>query len=196
MALHLLIGCTMSFNGFAQAPASVKDTAYILLCTGTLDNQQPIISYTIIKDLNDLSTLSAIASQDSFMCKLFSRSVLFEEPAFTLSRNAGLYHFESEKLQNKFLSSLSKKIDKMNKKYSAIRTRTFSNGRSIEIDAVLITGEFWTIPKAADQLNEYNHSFKVEPGCYSRSFIYNLKDLYQSCQLSIAEKSLIEKYVK
>jgi hypothetical protein len=192
----LFILCSsQSVNGYAQKITSIKDTVFVFLLKGTLENKQPIASYIVVKNLSSLETLAQIVNLDSFMCYLFKNVVLFEEPAFTLSRNVLLYNFQNEKDKTVFLGNLSKKIDNLNKGYISIKTKKFSNGKAIELNGVKVIGEFWVIPKNVDELNTYNHSFIVEQGCYTKGDIYNLKDLTKSCKMKKKEVEIIEKIV-
>jgi hypothetical protein len=181
---------------FSQNVSSVKDTVYVLVCKGTLENEQPIVSYVVIKELSSLSPLSTLGNQDSFMCSLFNHSILFEEPVFTLSKNQRLYQFPNTKKSDTFLRGLAKKIDKLNTLYSSLATRKFNNGKSIEIACVQMVGEFWIITKKPEELNSYNHSFHINKDCYNKGYIYNLKDIGQSCKLSSDDIKVLKKFIE
>ncbi len=184
---------TASIKGIAQSISSVKDTVYVFICKGSLENGQPIVSYAILKDLSSLNTLASENNQDSFICDFFKQSILFEEPFFTLTKNLQLYKFSNDKEKKSFLNKLSKKISKLNMDYGVIKTKVFDNGKFVELHCAKLIGEFWSIPKTKDELNNYNHSFQVKENCYDKIYIYNLKDISKSCKLKIDELTTIQK---
>lgn len=189
----LIICLIVPLYGSSQSIGTVKDSAYILIIKGELENKQPINSYVVVKSLTDLSVLSTVNNMDTFLCSIFRNSILFEEPVFTLSRNADLYGFLNEKKRSAFLSKLAKKIDDLNSKFNHVISRQFDNKRNIQISFVKMNGEFWSILKKKEDLNDYNHSFEINAGCYSKSYIYNLKDIDCSCRLSANEIDFIKK---
>lgn len=194
-SLTILSGLLISTISNCQSINFVKDTVYVVLCQGNLDNGQPISSYVIVKDISVFSQLSKTSDQDSFVCSLFKHSILFEEPAFTILRNSPYYNFENERSKKKFLSRLSKKVARLNAQYIPIKTKRFSNGRDIHLQCAEIVGEFWIIPKKMEALNDYDHSFRVQPSCYEKETIYNIKDIQKSCKLSLEDANLINRLV-
>lgn len=196
IGIYLIICWVLPLNSNSQSIQTVKDSVYILLLKGELDNKQPISSYAVIKSVEDLSGLHDINNMDTFLCVLSKNSVLFEEPVFTLSRNRDLYGFPNEKKGNSFLSKLSKKVDELNNRYNQVTTRIFDNKKNIQISFVKVSGEFWSIPKKEEDLNDNSHSFSINAGCYGKSYIYNLKDIDCSCKLSENEIGLIKKSIQ
>ncbi len=180
----------------AQFAISVKDTVFIVVCKGSLENSQPIVSYLVVKDLSRLAELATINNEDSFMCRLFTNSILFEEPFFTISNNKGLYGFDSPKKEKAFLSKLSKKIDKLNNNYTHFTTRRFENGKNIEVSITKTVAEFWSISKKVEEINTYSHSFQVKSGCYEKGYIYNLKDVITICKLHEKEVDQIKRNIE
>lgn len=190
-----LICSLTSIRSIAQSISPVTDTVYIFILKGSLENGQPIVSYAILKGLSFLKSLSSINNQDSFICTFLKQSILFEEPFFTITKNSQLYKFSDDRQKKSFLNKLSKKINKLNTDYAVIKTKTFDNGRFIELNCAKLIGEFWSFSKTKNELNNYNHSFQVKEDCYDKSFIYNLKDISSSCKLKPDELAIIRKVV-
>lgn len=192
----IFLCCLISATGNAQTHSTVKDTVYVFMVRGTLENDCPIISYAVVKDLSSLHALTTIISMDSFVCEFLRHSILFEEPFFTLSRNESRYNFSNDKERKCFLKKLTKKITRANKDYQYIKSKKISNGKSIEFSCLKLCGEFWIIPKTKEELNSYSHSFEVRDVCYDKTYIYNLKDIDNSCKISKEDIEKIEKYIK
>ncbi|MEO6849212.1 MAG: hypothetical protein ABI203_01280 [Mucilaginibacter sp.] len=164
-------------HALGQNFQSIKDTVYIVLCRSMLENGRPIASYIILKDTSVFNELKSIDDRDSYMCELFKRSTLFKEPAFTLVKNKIFYQFQSESEANLFFSRQSKLMKKLTNAYKELSIKKFTKGRDISFDVAKISGEFWSINKKQEDLNDTSESFTVAPGCYTKSYIYNLKSI-------------------
>ncbi|HRP55739.1 hypothetical protein [Agriterribacter sp.] len=187
----LSLCCLISFKGAGQTTHAVKDTVYVILLKSALENNRPIASYAVLKDLSLLGRLKTIADRDAFICELFKHSTIFEEPSFTLSQNLKLYNFASEGEQQAYLKKLSGKIARLNKNFTFITRQAFSKGNTIEISGAKLYGEFWRIPEEPEQLNNYSHSFLIEKECYNKSYIYNLKDISRSSKINKEDRASI-----
>lgn len=167
-----------------------KDTTYIFILHGTLENGRPIVSEFAV---NKLISLASISNKDSFLCAFSKQAVILEEPNFTLSTNAAKYNFPDKKAQQDFLSQLSGKIEKLTQYSKRVGSRSFKEGSPITIDAVKVVASYWEINKTtAEQLNDYNHSFIIDKECYGKNFSYNIKDIVSVDKLTTAESAQIK----
>lgn len=180
---------------FAQSSDYVKDTAYIFLWRGTLENERPITTYVVNKTMSNLTGLSLIKNRDSFVCSFFKKAILFDEPYFTLEKNIGLYGFSNKESASKFLSDISEKVEKLNKEIVKIGTKKFEQGTSIEFECVRVIADFWVINKTSDELNNYTHSFYVPGCCYNKKYIYNLKNIDRIERLNSTEILQLKNYL-
>jgi len=194
--IFLFLCSLSSLKGIGQSHLFISDTVYLFLCKGTLENSRPIASYLIVKDLTSLAKLSPVTVQDSFVCILFKQSILFEEPVFTLSKNAPLYEFKSKKQKTKYLKGLLKRIYKLNDTYSLVTSKVFTNGRSINLQCLKLIGEFWSLTKNENEVNNYDHSFLIAEGCYTKNYIFNLKNIKECYKLSEIELNIVQNAVR
>jgi hypothetical protein len=176
--------CLIAQIAHGQTNAFIRDTAYIYLCRGSLENGQPVVTYVVNKNLSTLSKLQT-DNQDAAICSFFQNSILFAEPYLTV-HNHTLYHFDDSKGMDRFYRNLSA----LSKSYIDFKTRKFSNGRRITLSITKLIGEFWIV-----ELNNsdypFSESFAIDKSCYDHQFIYYLKQIDKCIPLVDVEKKKI-----
>jgi len=170
---------------YGQQPVEKNDTAYIFLIRGTLSNKRPVVDYLICFRSDSLINIES-DNRDTFMCKVFNRLCLFEEPFFSLHNNIKLY-FPDNIVDKDFLNNLALDIKKMNKKFSNVGTRKFKQDTDVSIQCVKIIGNFLKIEKYKRPINNNNHKFEIQEVCYNKNFIYSIKDILGSYKLDKQE---------
>lgn len=84
LGLIILLPCFQ--RSYGQPSKSIKDTVFICLVSGTLDNGRPVTEYLLSKDLPSIYGCLKAGDQDSIICRLTEKLILFEEPFLTLKK--------------------------------------------------------------------------------------------------------------
>jgi hypothetical protein len=178
---------TMSL--LAQTDSFKRDTVYVFICYGTLNNGTPVATEVVQRDLKFFENYGSTIDQDTFMCEFFKHSILFVDPLVTLNKNYNKYNF-SEKQVDSFRYVYNKKLGMLNKSYLDFKSVKFSNGKRITFSVSKIAGEFWLIKTDSDHLYPDSESFDIDSGCYKYNYLYNLKQIDSVIKLNKTEQKI------
>jgi hypothetical protein len=182
LGLIILLPCLQ--RSYGQPSKSIKDTVFICLVSGTLDNGRPVTEYLLSKDLPSIYGCLKAGDQDSIICRLTEKLILFEEPFLTLKKNRLRYQFNSVEQEAIFSKNYYKRLLPLSKKMTEFSTAKLSNGRHLTLNIAKISGEFWTLPANKTTFSE---SFP-DNGCYKKEYISNLKSIDKIYRLADTER--------
>jgi|GEM_PF-6123079 len=167
--------CIMTHCSFCQERALKKDTVYIIICYGTLENGRPVVTQIAQKDLSFFKTTHS-NDQDAFMCQVFSHSIFYLDDGNTYLKNYRLDNPPSKKPDSLYYA-YNKALRSLAKSFKDFKGPKFLNGKRVIFSVSKIAGEFWLVRTDPHYLYPVSESFFIDPGCYNYNYLYNLKQI-------------------
>ena len=184
---------TILFTGhfaISQEYQSKKDTVYIFMLKGTLDNGRPVTTFLAKNNLAFLKAAFEKKTSKEIVCTAISQSILFEEPA--LSFHYKRYQFKSIPGADAYYERYLQDIEPMSKSYVPFVTPKLSDGKYLHIYVTKISGDFWVLH--FDSNSFYSETFPIN-NCYNWDKWYNLKKLDKIFPITRAEQDSIRKFI-